>query len=112
MQHAVASMQQPIAPAGQVLAWGRTDAEHHDPTLGLNTCCGFCVVPLQCLKPDAPAPASQALPKCIPAFVGDCCTNAGLTAGASCGFGGVRKVVSLSPRVVETAGILATRCAC
>lgn len=66
----------------------------------------------QCLKPDAPAPTNEALPKCIAAFVGDCCTNTGLAAGAACGFGGVRKVVSSSPRVVETAGIVSTRCTC
>jgi hypothetical protein len=38
----------------------------------------------------------------------DRCTNKALTAGASCGFGGVRRVISTSPRVVETAGIAST----
>lgn len=65
---------------------------------------------LQCLSPSSNAPSS--LPKCVAAFVGDCCTNTGLDEGASCGFGGVRRVVSTSPRTVETAGLSATRCTC
>jgi hypothetical protein len=65
---------------------------------------------LQCLKPGAPA--SSALPACITAFVGDCCTDASLAAGSTCGFGGIRRVVSTSPRVIETAGMVSTRCTC
>lgn len=65
---------------------------------------------VQCLTPSAPA--AERLPTCIAAFVGDCCSGASLRVGATCGFGGVRKVVGVAPRVVETAGLVSTRCQC
>jgi hypothetical protein len=66
---------------------------------------------MQCLRPARGAATSN-LPTCISAFVQECCNNAALPAGATCGFGGVRRIISTSPRVVETAGIASTRCVC
>jgi hypothetical protein len=103
---AICSRTSHACPAADSWRRHRIMASQFELQVRQRTLTGFWLWCLQCLNPANRASLST----CVAAFVGDCCTNQGLATGASCG--GMRKVISTSPRVIETAGIASTRCSC